>query len=115
MSLIISSTMQEPKIDIQISYKIEAWVSTCCDHIGIQRGLIVGNSYNTKANEARELMWLILQEAGWSFRNIGLYFYRSHSAVISGIKYIKDILTYNQESQQNYEAFKLQFQIIFQS
>jgi chromosomal replication initiation ATPase DnaA len=107
--------MQKPSIDIQFSYKIEAWVSACCEHIGIHRGLIVGNSYDKKANEARELIWLILQEAGWSYRKIALYFYRSHSAIISGIKYIKDILTYDQDTQKIHEAFKLQYQTFFQS
>ena len=107
--------MQEPNIDIETSYLIEAWVSVCCEHIGIHRGLIVGNSYNSKANEAREMMWLILQDAGWTLRQIGLYFYRSHSAIISGIKYIKDILSYDEDTLKIHEEFKLQFQIIFQS
>lgn len=115
MSSAIFSSMQEPKINIETSYLIETWVSKCCQHIDIPRGLIVGNSYNEKANESREMMWLILKEQGWTYRQIGLYFYRSHSAIHSGIKYIRGILHTDQESLKIYEAFQLQFQNIFQT
>ncbi|MCO5229583.1 MAG: hypothetical protein M9958_00365 [Chitinophagales bacterium] len=103
-----------PEINIQISLLVSQWISTTCTYMNIHRGLIIGKSNNEKANETREMMWLILLEQGWSYRQIGLYFYRSHPAIHSGIKNIRGILETDPQARQIYLSIQLFFQNIFQ-
>ncbi len=67
-----------------------------------------GRSRRPQVVEARQMSWLMLQQAGYTLEQIGAIYNRDRSTVHSGIKHIKGIIETDKKTREFYNRLNKQ-------
>lgn len=69
-------------------------LNTVCQLYGLSCRILRSRSRKNHISEARQLVWYVLRDYGWSFQQIGKAFGRDHTSVMHGVKRIQGRLSY---------------------